>query len=319
MGGSGSLHGPAPRVSVLIPHYGAAPDTMTLIEQLRSQTGLGELEIIVSDDHSPEPFPAGEGYTLVHRAENGGFSSNVNSAAAAATGDLLLILNSDLTLSPTTISELIAAAKPHMPAVCCPKVIERGKPIRAARRWPKPRHHAWEWLTPLARIRDTTLWHSMVGHDEDAYAADTAHPTDWVMGACMLIPREAFERIGGMDERYFMNSEEVDLQRRLTDIGVPSVYLPEVTVEHAGGGSSPSAKRRGWVTDSRFQYHHKWGGGRALYAMLVAATEINFLWNLTRQLRRVPDVDAKKTRAFELQLIHDAWRSRRGFTWKAHR
>lgn len=305
-----------PSVSALIPHYGDAGPTLALIKQLKAQEGVEHLEIIVSDDCSPEPFPDGDGYTLVRRDENGGFSSNVNSAASAATGDYIVVLNSDLTLQPDTLARLLSAALPHQPAVCSPKVIESGKPIYAARKWPKASHHAWEWLTPLARIRQTKLWHKGVGHDGDAYAATAAHPTDWVMGACMLIPRDAFERVHGFDERFFMNSEEVDLQRRLTSLGIPSVYLPEVTVEHAGGGSSPSARRRGWVTDSRFQYAHKWGGARKLRALLRLATEINFLWNLTRQLRRVEGVNARATRRFEHEIIDHAWDAREGYTWK---
>lgn len=305
-----------PTLSALIPHYGDPEPTLALIDQLRGQKGLGSLEIIVSDDCSPEPFPEGEGYVLIKRNENGGFSSNVNSAAAAARGDYIVILNSDLTLQPDTLANLLETAEPHQPAVCSPRVVENGTPIYAARRWPTPLHHAWEWLTPLARIRNTRFWHRCVGHDVDAHASKSAQPTDWAMGACMLIPRDAFERVGGFDERFFMNSEEIDLQRRLTTISVPSVYLPEVSVEHEGGGSSPSARRRGWVTDSRFQYAHKWGGSRLLRFLLHAATEINFLWNLTRQLRRVPDVNARKTRIFEHELINNAWRSRAGYTWK---
>ena len=305
-----------PVLSALIPHYGEAEPTLALIEQLKTQESVEDLEIVVSDDCSPDPFPDGDGYLLIRRDENGGFSSNVNSAASAATGEYIVILNTDLTLQPGTLAELLQAATPHQPAVCSPKVIENGAPIHAARRWPNPLHHAWEWLTPLARIRGTKLWHRFVGHDVDAHAATSAHPTDWVMGACMLIPRESFVRAGGFDERFFMNSEEVDLQKRLTTIGVPSVYLPEVAVEHEGGGSSPSARRRGWVTDSRFQYAHKWGGSKFLRVALRIATEINFVWNLTRQVRRVPDVDARKTHTFEHSLINNAWRSRAGYTWK---
>lgn len=301
-----------PTLSILIPHYGDPAPTLELISQLRQQEGNVDFEIIVSDDHSPEPIPDGDDYTLVRRTCNGGFGSNVNTAASNATGEYLLVLNSDLTVGPHFLSTLIDAAQPHQPAVCSPKVMEHGTPNYTARKWPRVLHHAWEWLTPLARIRTTRLWHRFVGHDVEAHEANSSRPTNWVMGACMLIPRAAFEHVGGFDERFFMNSEEVDLQRRLTAIGVSSVYLPEVRVEHVGGGSSPSAKRRGWVTDSRFQYAHKWGGEAALLVALRIATELNFLWNLTRQARRVEGVDAKATRAFEHQLISQGWAERRG-------
>ena len=93
---------------------------------------MEDLEIVVSDDCSPDPFPDGDGYVLIRRDENGGFSSNVNSAASAATGEYIVILNSDLTLQPGTLAELLQAATPHQPAVCSPKVIENGAPIHAA-------------------------------------------------------------------------------------------------------------------------------------------------------------------------------------------
>lgn len=299
-------------VSAIIPHYGDSVPTLAVVGQLRNQTSVKDLEIIVSDDCSPEPFPEGEGYVVVRREKNGGFGSNVNSAAKAATGDLLLVLNSDLSLTPDLVAELLEAASAQRPCVASPRVVEHGAANYTARRWPKSRHHAWEWLTPLARIRHTKLWHRMVGHDLRAHEATTPTPVDWVMGACMLIPRDAFERVGGMDERFFMNSEEVDLQRRLTAIGVPSVYLPQVSVEHAAGGSTPSDHRRGWVTDSRFQYAEKWGGVRTLWLLLTIATEINCLWNLTRQARRVQGVDAWATRKHEHELIAHAWSVRHG-------
>lgn len=301
-----------PSISAIIPHYGDSEPTQALIAQLEAQLGAPDIEIIVSDDCSPSPFPEGSGYQLIRRERNGGFGSNVNSAAAAATGDYLLVLNSDLSLSPNFVSELAQAATKFPNTVISPKVIEHGAANYTARRWPKARHHAWEWLTPLARIRHTKLWHRFVGHDLKAHASSSAVSVDWVMGACMLIPRDAFERVGGMDERFFMNSEEVDLQRRLSEAGVPSMYLPEISVEHAAGGSTPSDRRRGWVTDSRFQYAQKWGGVRGLRALLLIATELNLLWNLTRQARRVQGVNARRTRRHERQLIAHAWAMRHG-------
>ncbi|MSS44852.1 glycosyltransferase family 2 protein [Cutibacterium sp. WCA-380-WT-3A] len=298
------------RVSVVIPHYGDPFQTLRLISQLRHQDT--RLEIIVSDDASPSPFPKGEGYRVVRRDHNGGFGSAVNSGAASATGELLLILNSDLSLSPTFIGELLRASQPYMPAVVSPRVVEHDRPNYTARHWPKNRHHVWEWMTPFARIRHTRLWHRLVGHDLAAYEAITARHVDWVMGACMLIPRSAFTEVGGFDERFFMNSEEVDLQRRLTAIGVSSIYIPGVSVEHAAGGSTPSDRRRSWVTDSRFQYAHKWGGARRLRVLLMAATEVNFVWNLSRQIRRVKDVDARAISAYERRLIAHAWHVRVG-------
>ena len=57
------------KVSAVIPHYGDPAPTLTLIEALRAQQGIApdELEIIVSDDQSPVPFPDTTGVRVVRR------------------------------------------------------------------------------------------------------------------------------------------------------------------------------------------------------------------------------------------------------------
>ena len=97
------------RVSVVIPHYGHPTPALALIDQLRPQSPH---EIIVADDHSPTPFPETPGVMVVRRASNGGFGSAVNAGAARASGDVLLVLNSDLDVSPTFVADLVAAAAP---------------------------------------------------------------------------------------------------------------------------------------------------------------------------------------------------------------
>ena len=99
-----------------------------------------------------------------------------------------------------------------------------------------------------------------------------------------------------------MNSEEIDLQRRLAARGLPRVYLPGVSVTHEGGGSSDPAKRRRWLVTAQLRYARKWGGSRRLQAALTAATAVNFLWNCTRRLRGI-DVQPVSTAREELSLI----------------
>ncbi|MDU0348875.1 glycosyltransferase family 2 protein, partial [Actinomyces sp. MRS3W] len=122
----------APTVSVIIPFYGDPAPALTLVAALRSQKPRHLHEIIVSDDCSPTPFPETPGVTIVRRRSNGGFAQAVNSGANAATGDLLLVLNSDLELVPGFVDRLVAGARPWLPAlVSCPLVSPDGTPA-----WP---------------------------------------------------------------------------------------------------------------------------------------------------------------------------------------
>ncbi len=92
-----------------------------------------------------------------------------------------------------------------------------------------------------------------------------------------------FGGVGGFDERLFMNSEEVDLQRRLRERGVRSVALRSPTVVHAGGGSSPSESRRRWLVEGELTFADKWGSRRRLQAALALTTMANLAVNAARR------------------------------------
>jgi hypothetical protein len=58
------------------------------------------------------------------------------------------------------------------------------------------------------------------------------HPVDWVMGAALVLRREALDEVGLFDEEFFLYSEEVDLQFRLRQAGWEVHYFPDATVVH---------------------------------------------------------------------------------------
>lgn len=290
----------AAAVSVVIPHYGSPAPALALVAQLQEQPTRHPLQVIVSDDRSPEPFPEVPGVTVVRRTENGGFGSAVNRGAAAATGELLLVMNSDVEVPERFVDRLVEAAIPWLPAVASPYVVDRsGRSANAGRRFPAVRRQAVEWLTPLVRWRPALR--GVIGHDTRVGPGkDTV--VDWAFGATLLMPLAEFRAVGGFDERFFMNAEEVDLQRRLRERGLPSVVLGDVTVVHEGGASSDPARRRAWLVESRLKYAEKWGFRRRLVAALRAATVVNLVWNLGRRLAGRP-VDPWRTARDELALL----------------
>lgn len=286
---------PVPAVSIVIPHYGNPGPTLTLVRSLRSQgtsmlvKSARPMQIIVVDDSSPVPFPEMDGVTVIRRDRNGGFGSAVNSGMAVAEHEVALVLNSDLEIPESFVSDFLTAAEPWQPAVLSPQVLGHdGSPQWVGRHFPTIRHQVVEWLSPLARFRHKKVLHEAVGHDTRC-ATGAVVPVDWVVGAAMLIPVAQFRAVGGFDEAFFMNSEEVDLQRRMREVGVPSVFLGTVTVRHEGGGSSDPERRRHWIVASRLLYARKWGRPRALRALLGIASLVNLSVNGVRQLagRRV--------------------------------
>lgn len=269
-------------VSIVVPHYGDPAPALALIDMLRVQADAPEMQVVIVDDYSPQPFPAVDGVLVVRRERNGGFGAAVNTGLRTAAHPVVLVLNSDLDISPAFIGDLCRAGEPWLPAVCgCDLRGDDGVSQWAGRLFPRTRHYVVEWLTPLARFRPRL--HRAVGHDTRAIRGAVV-PVDWVAGAVMLLPRDVVLDAGGFDEGFHMNCEEVDLQRRLRARGIPSVFLGTVEARHIGGGSSDGVTRRTWVTQARLRYARKWHQGpRRLRAALTAASVANLAFNGLRR------------------------------------
>lgn len=271
---------PAPsdlgRVSVVIPHYGDPSLVRDLVSDLREQVGDGSLQVIVVDDASPTPFPEEPDVTVVRRSHNGGFGSAVNAGAAVATGDFLLIANSDLRVGPDVVRTLVRIAERLGAAVLSPRVVLMdGEPEPDGRRFPSLVATFVESLYALRRFghrgwyRRLTGWMLPRGTEPEK--------VDWLHGACLFLRRADFAAVAGFDERFFMYSEEVDLQRRLRQAGVASFLVPSITVRHAGGASTGSPEAHEWMVRSRHTYAAKWGHVDRERRILRVAAYVNFV------------------------------------------
>ena len=268
-------------LTVVVPHYGDPSPALNLVRQVQQQGG-GDLEILVVDDASPTSFPDLPGVTVLRRDSNGGFGAAVNTAASVARGSLIMVLNSDLVLPDRLIRDWLQTARPWLPAVTGPSVRTPNGSIEwTGRRDPSVSQQFVEWLSPLARWRRLDLMHWLVGRDPRCQPGGT-QPVEWLSGAALLIPTKEFRQIGGFDENFFMFCEETDLQIRLRGIGLPAIFLGNVQVEHAGGGSTNPELRREWLVAARMRQAHLMGHEVRLRSALISASFLNLLWNLVR-------------------------------------
>jgi GT2 family glycosyltransferase len=97
------------------------------------------------------------------------------------------------------------------------------------------------------------------------------HPVDWVAGAALMVRRAAIERVGLLDEGYFLYSEETDWCWRLTHGGWPIWYLPHVQIIHQHGASSQqqSARSYGLLYQSKLRFFARHYGALAAGALRV--------------------------------------------------
>lgn len=306
------------RCGVVVPVHGPIAPVLPLLEDLLGEPARERpARLLLVDDASSPPVEAAElpaGVELLRRERNGGFAAAVNTGLEAlAAGEepitQALVLNSDLRLPPGFLGDLLAHAAPFQPAVVgCRSVDARGRSGHAARRFPTVAQQTVEWLGPLASQRHRDLLHRAVGHDLAAERGRGLVPVDWVAGAVLLLPLSAVRALGGLDEGYFMYVEEVDLQLRLRERGIPSLLDADLEVVHLGGGSAGSeARRRRWLVGARMRFARRHGHVHALRAALTLASAVNLVWNAGRRAagREVRPLQVARE---ELGLIHRAGR-----------
>jgi N-acetylglucosaminyl-diphospho-decaprenol L-rhamnosyltransferase len=248
-----------PAVDVVVVAYNSRETLRSCVEPLAD---LPWVNTTVVDNACPErswQTVADLGVRVVHSARNGGFASGCNLGTADGTAAFVLLLNPDARLDPESLERLVAALeeKPELGAVG-PRIVEAdGELVWSQRRFPRLRSSFAQALF-LQRLAPRATWTDEVIRDESAYAQPNT--PDWLSGACLLLRREALESLGGLDETFFLYSEETDLFRRMRNAGLCAGYVPAAAAFHAGGASAPRSTTRGIEARSRVLYARKHHG-----------------------------------------------------------
>jgi len=197
--------------------------------------------------------------------QNLGYAGGVNLGAKYASAPLLFVLNPDSILPDSSVVEMIRwfASSPKIGAIGPQVVDEKGVVQPSSRRFPRP----WTFIFVRSFLRNTKIGRTeysryfMLDFDRKYKRS-----VDWVSGGAVLLRMEAFRNINGLDERYFLYMEDVDLCRTLLDAGYKVFYYPEAEVVHAGQHASISLSIKTiqephfrWHISSLWKYFRKWG------------------------------------------------------------
>ncbi len=271
-------------LSIIIVSWNVRELLADCLRSVDENRGRLDLEVIVVDsaskDGSPEmvrgQFPWAR---LLACAQNVGFPRGNNLGLELANGRYLLLLNPDTLILDDALTRMVIYLDDHpeVGAVGGQLLNADGTVQSSRRRFPTLTTALFEstWLQPYAPKSLLRRYYM-----EDI-ADDTSADVDWLVGACLMIRREAMLDVGLMDEAYFMYSEELDWCRRAKAAGWRIVYLPAARIVHYIGQSSDQATTERHINFNRakLRYFSK-SHGRSATSLLRAVLLLNYVWQL---------------------------------------
>jgi len=208
---------------------------------------------------------------LIRSTTNLGFSRANNLGIQRATGSIIALINSDVIVHPGCFPTL-AKFLDENPKVGLtgPKVFGRdGKIQLSCGRLP----NLWNTFCRfLALDKVLSRWSLFSGFEMRHLNHDRQMEVEVLSGCFWVARREAVDKVGGLDERFFFYAEDWDWCKRFRDANWKVMYVPEATATHFGGGSSSNAPLRYSILKLRanLTYWKKHYGtlGRAAYYVL---------------------------------------------------
>ncbi|BAS10592.1 N-acetylglucosaminyl-diphospho-decaprenol L-rhamnosyltransferase [Arthrobacter sp. Hiyo4] len=228
-------------VSIITVTYNSSHILTDFIETLELSKEE-DFELIIVDSGSDdaarsEAIGQAAGARVVRNELNVGYGTGSNIGAADASGEWLVFVNPDVSVTSRQLRDLIGIARLNGVQCIGPRVASMdGQPTRS---WGRT-------ITPPWRRRND-------GYTESGSLifAET------ISGCCMAISADAFRRLGGFDSAFFMFCEEMDLHRRLGDSDGRVAIAREVVVRTPGGASSLGVSDR-WRSVERMVGHTRY-------------------------------------------------------------
>lgn len=175
---------------------------------------------------------------LIRNEANLGFAEACNQGLAAAEGEMLLLLNPDCIANAKALAAMVRYLEGHarVGATGCLLMHDDGLPQRSAHDEPSP----WAFLfsnsllSPLLEIPGKLRHRVFPPSKKPRRCA-------WLMGSVLMVRREVFAKVGGLEASYFMYCEDTDWCRRIREAGWHIVHLPGVAMTHSHKGSARRA------------------------------------------------------------------------------
>jgi GT2 family glycosyltransferase len=230
-------------VSIIILNYKTFDLTLNAIRSIyRSETRF-HYEIILIDNGSQDgiieqvhqEFPH---VCTIQNDNNPGFAKANNQAINIALGRYCLLLNSDTVIQSDTLQVMLSFMDSHsrVGASGCKVILPNGELDKACRRgFPTPSASFYYAFGFSKLFPDNPRFNQyQLGHLDQ----DQSYPVDCLVGAFMLVRKEAIDQVGLLDENFFMYGEDIDWCFRIKQAGWDIYYYPKTHIIHYKGASS---------------------------------------------------------------------------------
>jgi GT2 family glycosyltransferase len=234
-------------VSIIIVNWNTRDILRDSLRSIHDQTAKGCYEIIVVDNASSDgsaamirhEFPD---VRLIANDTNRGYGAAANQGIKIAAGRYVLILNSDIIICDGAVDKTVKYADTHQNAaiVTCQVWQSSNEVQMTCFRFPSVLSAIFS-VTGLSKVfkynrffgREWMLW----------WGRNSEQEVDVASGMFLLVRREAMDKVGIMDETFFMYYEETDWCRRFADAGWKILFWPGAKVLHIHGGSQSSQQK----------------------------------------------------------------------------
>jgi N-acetylglucosaminyl-diphospho-decaprenol L-rhamnosyltransferase len=260
-----------PELAVIVVSNNQASWLPRCLESLRAHAGGLDLDVVVVDNgttrESRDLVERDHGWARVLVCPNRGFGHANNQGLATVDAPWILFLNPDTEFREGTLEALVGELerRPRVGLAGVRQIGPDGALLPTMRRFPSVTRALGDALG-LERLPGRPGW---LGEREtrlDRY--DGTFEADWTIGSFMLARREAVERVGGFDERFFVYSEEVDFCLRVRAAGWTVAHVPLVTILHHGSSVrtlDPRMSRQNAYAQLQFAGKHFSAPARAGY------------------------------------------------------
>ena len=230
------------KLSIIIVSWNVKKDLENCLNSLYKNQPSYPFEIIVVDNASADDtvnilkndFPE---VMMIANRNNLGFAAANNQGIERAKGQYILLLNPDTIVHSGSLDVLIEFMDENEDVgICGPKLLNTDGSIqRSIRRYPSfrgalHRHTVFKSLGVFKSEYRRWLMKD--------FGQDGQRDVEQLMGAALMVRKSVLDEVGGMDERFFMYYEEVDLCYRIKQAGWRVVFLPQADITHLGGRSS---------------------------------------------------------------------------------